>query len=219
MFAPPADFNPVTTSDDELAAYALPPGPMPRPSRRPMQLQKSDACLRKSGFLANSCTDHYNGTPKLRKAENGAVSSNNWSGSADVNKLTSYNTKKSYYFIISDYVVPMAEQAFNVCDGGWDYSSSWVGIDGFNSGDVLQAGTESDAVLQWRHHCQFYSAWIQWFPFGQTRISLPVTGGDDMFVEVWNTSSTQGYAYLVNENSGRLGVRVESTFWNSAGGR
>jgi hypothetical protein len=34
------------------------------------------------------------------------------------------------------------------------------------------------------------------------RISgLPITPGDDLFVEVWHTSSTQGYAYMVNYNN------------------
>jgi hypothetical protein len=31
--------------------------------------------------------------------------------------------------------------------------------------------------------------------------NLPIAPGDDYFVEVWNTSATQGYAYLVNENA------------------
>ncbi len=205
LFAPPADFNPVTASDDELAAYAFPPRPDAKAEPQAYASWKKAMLASKERVFGElKVTDHYNGTPKLRKVENGAVSSNNWSGSADVNNLTSYNTKKSYYFIISDYVVPMAEQAFSVCDGGWDYSSSWVGIDGFNSNDVLQAGTESDAYCNGGTTASFYSAWIEWFPFSETRISLPVTGGDDMFVEVWNTSSVQGYAYLVNENTGQV---------------
>jgi len=31
--------------------------------------------------------------------------------------------------------------------------------------------------------------------------NLPIAPGDDYFVEVWNTSATQAYAYLVNENA------------------
>jgi hypothetical protein len=30
---------------------------------------------------------------------------------------------------------------------------------------------------------------------------MAIAPGDDYFVEVWNTSATQGYAYLVNENT------------------
>jgi hypothetical protein len=205
LFAPPADFDPVTASDDELASYALPPRPDATAEPQAYASWKKAMLASKERVFGElQVTNHYNGTPKLRKIQDGAVSSGNWSGFADVNKLHSYNTTTSYYYILADYVMPMAEQPFGVCDGGWDYSSSWVGIDGFNSSDVLQAGTESDAYCNGGTQSTFYSAWIEWFPFSETRISLPVTGGDDMFVEVWNTSPVQGYAYLVNENTGQV---------------
>jgi hypothetical protein len=44
--------------------------------------------------------------------------------------------------IVGGFVVPAAHQAFGSCTGGWDYFSQSVGIDGFGSSDVLQAGTQ-----------------------------------------------------------------------------
>ena len=38
----------------------------------------------------------------------------------------------SYYYIIGDYVVPVTRQAYSKCDGGWDWSVTWVGIDGWD---------------------------------------------------------------------------------------
>jgi hypothetical protein len=74
-----------------------------------------------------------------------------------------------------------------------------VGIDGFGSPDVLQAGTEADAYASGGTTATFYAAWIEWFPFNESRISnFLVAPGDEMFVEVWNTSATVGNAYLVN---------------------
>jgi hypothetical protein len=95
--------------------------------------------------------------------------------------------------------VPTAHQAFGSCDGGWDFSSQWPGIDGFGSNDVLQAGVEVDAYCNGGATASFYSAWIEWFPFNETRVSSPVINpGDLIFVEVWNTSPTNGYAYFFN---------------------
>jgi hypothetical protein len=78
LFAPPADFDPVTASDDELASYALPP-------RRDATSEPQTYASWKKAMLSSKgrvfgeleVTNHYNGTPKLRKIENGAVSSGN----------------------------------------------------------------------------------------------------------------------------------------------
>ena len=100
--------------------------------------------------------------------------------------------------------MPVAEQAFGACTGGWDYGSAWNGIDGWGSPDVLQAGVEFDAYCALGGHVKstYYSAWYEWYPFGEVRIGgFPIAPGDDIFVEVWNTSSTAGHAYLVNYNN------------------
>jgi hypothetical protein len=112
---------------------------------------------------------------------------------------TSYGAK-SFYYIVSDFVVPVAQQWS--CSGGWDYASAWDGIDGFGSPDILQAGVEFDAFCSAAGRASYYSAWYEWYPYGEVRIGgFPVAPGDDMFVEVWHTSPTQGYVYLVNYNT------------------
>ncbi|MDQ6714348.1 MAG: G1 family endopeptidase [Candidatus Dormibacteraeota bacterium] len=83
--------------------------------------------------------------------------------------------------------MPTAQQAFGSCTGGWDYSSHWPGIDGNGSNDVLQAGVEVDAFCSGGTTASFYSAWIEWFPFNETRVSFPdIHPGDLVFIEVWN---------------------------------
>ncbi len=95
----------------------------------------------------------------------------------------------------------MASQAFGTCTGGWDWTSTWVGIDGWGSSDVLQSGIEFDAYCDGGSTATYYSPWYEWYPLGEVRVtSLPIAPGDDIFVEVWNTSATQGYAYMVNES-------------------
>jgi hypothetical protein len=61
------------------------------------------------------------------------------------------------------------------------YSSSWVGIDGFNNAHLIQAGTEQD----WVHGTKFYRAWWEILPAAETPItSLLIHPGDAMSVSI-----------------------------------
>ncbi|HEY1987398.1 MAG TPA: G1 family glutamic endopeptidase [Terracidiphilus sp.] len=222
--APPAGFDPISASDEDLAYHGFPPRPN----------QTTDATHYASWVRAMKAsktrivpkleqTSVFHGPAKQQNGKNttpGAVSnggtatSSNWSGYVDFSGAGSYGSA-SYYYIVADYIVPPARQAFGACTGSWDYSSSWVGIDGWGSGDVLQAGTESDAYCSGGSTGTYYSPWYEWYPYGEVRIGgFPVAPGDEMFVEVWHTSSTQGYAYMVNENNDQV---VEVGFTAPAG--
>ena len=219
--APPVGFDPIAASDEELAYHGFPPRPnqntepkayatwtraMKASKKRivptleqtavfhgPSQQAKSSAV--NSAALANNVS--------LAQQPSNVSYSYNWSGYVDFSGATSYGPK-SYYFLVNDFTVPVAEQAFNACTGGWDYGSAWNGIDGWGSPDVLQAGIEFDAycALGGLVKSTYYSAWYEWYPFGEVRIGgFPIAPGDDIFVEVWNTSATAGHAYLVNFNN------------------
>ncbi len=202
---PPEGFNPVEASDEELAIYGFPP--RPDANEHPDSYAKWVRAMRASKVRITpelQLTDVFHGASKLSKTDNFTGTSNNWSASVNLTPARSYNQSNSFYFLLTDYVVPVATQAYGACTGGWDYSSSWIGIDGWGSGDVLQGGTESDAfcALGGLISSTFYSPWFEWYPAGSVRISnFPVNPGDDIFLEVWNTSSTQGYAYYVNYNT------------------
>jgi hypothetical protein len=124
-----------------------------------------------------------------------SVNTKNWSGTAIVDSSNPFSVEA----IVGYFVVPTAHQAFGACTGAWDYSSQWVGIDGYNSSDVFQAGTEVNAYCSGGTTTGFYSAWIEWYPNASTRVSSPaIHPGDLVFVEIWNTSATAGYAYFKN---------------------
>lgn len=60
-------------------------------------------------------------------------------------------------------------------------SSDWVGIDGDNDSDLIQAGTEQG----WYHDAAFYRAWWEILPANETVISsVPVHPGDTMSVSI-----------------------------------
>ena len=216
ILAPPADFDPVNASDADLAYHGFPPRPNQNTEPKAYATWVKAMKASKTRVVPQlEMTSIYHGPRRdakpanptaVESLANGAGLKNtsysyNWSGYVDLSGATSYGTS-SFYYVVSDFVVPVAEQAFGACTGGWDWGSTWNGIDGWGSGDVLQAGIEFDAYCSGSTRASYYSAWYEWYPYGEVRIpSLPIAPGDDMFVEVWHTSATQGYAYLLNYNT------------------
>jgi hypothetical protein len=210
--APPAGFNPLTASDDELAYYGFPP--RPDQSAQPKAYATwAKAMIHATNRITPTLeqTNIFHGPAKLTpKPDDEALRSNpglapqpettyyssNWSGYVDLSGATSYGSS-SFYYTVNDQFVPAVHQSG--CSGGWAYSGEWAGIDGFSNSDVLQAGLEADAYCSGSTTAQYYSTWYEWYPNGEVRISnFPVVPGQELFVEVWHTSSTQGYAYIEN---------------------
>ena len=68
------------------------------------------------------------------------------------------------------------------------YSSSWVGIDGYNNSNLIQAGTEQD----WLHGTKFYEAWWEILPAPETPITtMAVHPGDAMTVSITEGASAR----------------------------
>ena len=243
--APAAGLNPLIMSASDLAAWGYPPQPDPNatPQAYAIWVQAMTAAqIRIFPNLIRSASRAHgpasaapsvnlsNSTPAVvsamnAAAQNAGIGSYNWSGYLNTNPNTGGATFTS---VFAQYVVPRALQAPGACTGGWDYSSTWVGLDGAGagSGDVLQAGTVADAYCSQNSRGlsgadndtentipdvggppslsmgTAYYAWYEWFPNLATRIKgLRVRPGDSIFVEVWSTSSTTGNAFLVNLNT------------------
>ena len=213
--APPEGFDPLQASDGDLAKYGFPPRPdINADPKAYASWGKAMRASKRRIVPQLAMSDLYHGQKR-----NGAPITEstgttlNWSGAVALSGATSYNSSSTFYFVYGEYVVPLAEQAFGACTYSWDYSASWVGIDGEGTQDVLQAGTDSNAAC-FNYEEASYWAWVEWAPRAETIITnFPVTAGDDMFVEVWHTSPTQGYAYLVNLNTNQwadLGITAPS---------
>jgi hypothetical protein len=232
IVAPPSGFDPIAASDEELAYHGFPPRPNQNTEpkafatwAKAMQHSKSrvmPTLQETSIFHGPAKQAKSNGVTSAAVANNVSLSnqpsntsySYNWSGYVDFSGATSYGTS-SYYYLVNDFTVPVAEQAFGACTGGWDWGSAWNGIDGWGSPDVLQAGIEFDAYCSGGARSSYYSAWYEWYPYSEVRIGgFPIAPGDDIFVEVWNTTSTTGHAYLVNYNNNQS---VNITFYAPAG--
>ena len=211
---PPADFDPLSASDGTLAQFGFPPRPdaVTEPDRYAVWKKMVTAPQQRLAPALEHTTIHNgrahmlsqrdappriaNGAVPGLAAEAAKVTTVNWSGYAIVDARNPFKSGTTVY---GEWVVPVAQQAAGTCTGTWAYSSAWVGIDGFTSSDVLQAGIEVDALCRNGSTTAFYSAWYEWFPDVETRIrNLQISPGNVIGVEVWNSGPTVGNAYIVN---------------------
>jgi len=99
---------------------------------------------------------------------------------------------------------------------GSTYSSSWIGIDGFNNSDLIQTGTEQDYASG---HAQYY-AWWEILPAAETEISpsqYPVSPGDLMSASIQNNGTwtidlndlTKGWQFSTVQASGGPAASAE----------
>ena len=103
---------------------------------------------------------HKARTPHDPTQTGNTVYSGNWSGQLLLNNVTSYGPS-SFYQITGDFTVPTVSQAFGTCTVGTDWASLWVGVDGWGSPDVMQAGVDAEAYCGSGYQSQTYFAWYE----------------------------------------------------------
>jgi len=102
--------------------------------------------------------------PRVAAAtRNAGWASSNWSGYAI--------SGGPFTSVSGNWVVPTVSPTRKAT-----FSSSWVGIDGFNNSNLIQTGTEHDYYNGSAH----YSAWWEILPASSTTISMTVHAGDAM---------------------------------------
>lgn len=198
---PPAGFDPLRASQDELETYGFPPRPSPVyrtayafwASAMHSARIRIVPVLRDTGFVEGPA--RHVAAPALP----GTLYSKNWSGFVTINGAGGFGGS-SITQVSGQFVVPIAEPPFGACGTGY-HASSWVGIDGWqnNSPDVLQAGTESDDYCTGGSNQAFYFPWFEWYPANQMQITnLAVGPGDVINVFVKANSATSGFALVQN---------------------
>jgi len=86
----------------------------------------------------------------------------NWSG---------YAAAGAHNLVQATWVQPTVN-----CASGSQYSSVWVGLDGYNSSTVEEIGTEADCS----NGTPVYYAWYQFYPDQRHTFSHPVHPGDEL---------------------------------------
>lgn len=118
----------------------------------------------------------------------GSTQSTNWSGYA------AYQTGTTFTDVKGTWVQPTA-----TCPNKKrQYSSFWVGIDGYNSSSVEQTGTEADCLGRNRPS---YYAWYEMYPSAPVVLSMTIHAGDAISGEV-SASGTSFTLTLTNVTTG-----------------
>jgi hypothetical protein len=204
---PPAGFDPLTASPEARAKYAIPPPPdaniTPEAYRR---WERAVSAPVDSFAPVLKKTNIHHGPAKnvrpiiaqdLTQHRIETATTDNWSGSVVLDSNNPFNTAT----VIGEFVVPGGHLNF---DGGGEggISSIWAGIDGFSinnvgSGDVLQAGVDVNVVGT-------ATPWVEWYPADPCYcVPLEIHPADLVWVQVWNTSSTKGYALFYNASTNK----------------
>jgi hypothetical protein len=149
-------------------------------------------------------------------ARNQTATSTNWSGYAA--------TSGTYTSVQSNWVEPAG-----TCKSGQQYSSFWVGLDGYNSSSVEQTGSEVDC----NGSTPEYYSWYEMYPANPVNFSDTVAPGDHFTGSVTYTGNnnfqltlsdtTQGWSHTINQtlsNAARSSAEViaEAPCCTSSGG-
>ena len=100
-------------------------------------------------------------------SKNSSTTSTNWSGYAA--------TGSTYTSVASSWTEPTG-----TCKSGDQYSSFWVGLDGYSSDSVEQTGSEVDCDGRTPE----YYAWYEMYPAGSVEINETVKPGDKISASV-----------------------------------
>lgn len=211
----PDGFDPQTATDRQLAAVRLPrrPDAEHEPELRALwdrAMARTQVWIEPE-FVHHENISHGPAQPSARRKALTApaagetisnATSNNWSGAAVFPPQG-----KPYRFVGGQWTVPSPNTA---ADGAY-YASEWVGIDGWGSPDVMQAGTETHVTkILFITSRQVY-AWWEWFPAGEVAINnLPVEAGDVMYCLICADTTSHATVTFSNQSQG-VGTRFDIT--------
>lgn len=112
----------------------------------------------------------------------------NWSGYAVLSKA-------KFTYVHSEWVQPAIK-----CPGvAYQYTSEWVGLDGFNDQTVEQDGTDAHCGGP-DHTTPLYVAWYEMYPLGSVNV-FRVKPGDVIEASVKYSSATKLFALTISDVS------------------
>jgi hypothetical protein len=183
----PATFDAETASLDELSRNGLPEKP---DSKKYPQIYASwkllvEAARYRVPSKLQSTAIYHAPAKDLRVGKRSTTgiftgSSSSWSGYV----IEDASNPFTRTFVYAAWTVPSAALCL-VPSNVHKYASSWVGVDGYNSPDVLQTGTSSDIDCHGGiMGAPQYYAWFEWFPMPMIIYGgFPISAGD--YVLAW----------------------------------
>lgn len=143
------------------------------------------AMVQPGGTISWTAASPQNGVAAF--ATQTIVTSTNWSGYA------ASGTNGQFTSVSSSWIEPTAQ-----CTGfGNQYSSFWVGLDGYSSNTVEQTGSEVDCAGRTPQ----YSAWYELYPAYPVSFSNRVRPGDSFTGSVAYQANTGTFVITLTDNT------------------
>jgi hypothetical protein len=197
--SPPPDFDPAKATDRERLAYGIPRCPIENPElvarwkrklSRPYKMVRPEFRVRESRRTSLPSFLDKHGTQEFY----------NWAGA--------YVTPPSgttFKWVESTWRFPQSYLPGGAQPNVEYFASTWIGIDGDNgSGDILQAGCDSDIEESGRSTPHQYNPWWEWFPAGSFWITnLTFSPGDEisLLICVTQDSTTSAGVFFGNNTT------------------
>jgi Peptidase A4 family len=185
---PALEGDPMHLAQEELIAkgYPLRPNPIEAPAEYAQWLRIVSKPSRR--VSATFTTTHVNGparrqgTPFGNVINSSAMGSENWSG------FVLDQSGAQYDYVQGAWTVPRVLPPTSGTTA--HYHNIWIGLDGWTTSDVVQAGTAAQAT----HGSSWivtYHSWIEYAPNSEIAISsLPVAPFDQIFSQVFISDGT-----------------------------
>jgi hypothetical protein len=197
-FRPPADFNPLTASANDLVRHGFPQ--RPQDSRHLARYQRVFGQLQnKFTYIEPTLrvnTEKRHGV-RARAARAGTETSTNWSGGVVFSP-----SGDPFHWVEGDWVVPNVDAP---TQNQWYYCASWIGLDGDGSGDVCQAGVECEVYRSGSSITRNIYPWWEWYPIPEVQITnFGVSPGDmlTMLICTSGAGATSASLFITNRTTG-----------------
>jgi hypothetical protein len=212
---PPANFNPMYATEEELNAYGLPARPTDPEAFPIWDMVAGSADQRIIPQFGTSRIKHTPAQPAQgERLQSGVMAgpvqgivSTNWSGLAIINTneqnpLPFTNLYGSW--IIPGAQIPPGESCPTNAPGNGFYGSDWIGIDGaFVNGNLVQTGTDTFIECNGTAGVVVTMPWWEWIPNAETPITnFGVNPGDGMFGVIRLIDSTHANIFLEDLTTG-----------------
>jgi hypothetical protein len=214
--------DPVRISDADIRRLQLPPRPDPVRNAKDYAVWKAamTSPVVRVGGTTVLRTDVIHGPsgsgratrPQLK--ENGSYTNSHWSGVVDTGSPGQFT-----YWVAGQWNVPAVSTDWFDSPA---YSSTWDGIDGWGSNDVIQNGTEQDPYnFPLFGSFSAYSAWYEFYPDGgsTTLPNFSVNPGDQIYAVSWvcydGNGNRYGCYYMQNNTQGEKRARCTPSWVRS----
>jgi len=195
--APAKGFNPVTASDADLARYGYPrrPDPVKEPGLRKLWDQAFTA---PHTFVTAQLVEDkvWHTLPHGAPKKPGFGLAGNWAGGIVEVASLKLSPPQPANTVFAEWTVPTIQP--KPAEPGSQTVGFWVGLGGWGTSQVLQAGTAAtitgSSVTYW--------AWTEWYPAGYVVANLAIQPGDVVSVLVCAPETDHGYVSMMNHRTG-----------------